>query len=527
MAMRVPRLLKHFFGFVLLAALVPAQAQPSSRRLDLTTQQSQPSVDRDGDTIHVVGTDIAGAISVCYARSLDGGRTWPVHDQVLAPNAGPASVTVAGDRVFVAIQSGVGRSLLASFDAGNTWQPPVALPSGHWLPEIHVDGLAVNVFCVGSTFPGQGLFLVRSADGGHTWATPVDLSAGLPTGFTTSDDTPQVLADGSVIHVFWNHRTPLIHLAHQWSLDGGATWLSTAQVLTNAPLVGAGFGAGRLLVQAGSTLWSSTNHGSTWSPLVGHGFAFPATLAMEGSRVLVVEAAPWPSGFLLRMAVSVDAGITWSVSASTIAGNFNPYAEAAVVGNTMFAWYWKSSVPGFEIVQSDDDGATWRTIVGTASEVFLPGRDGGVALTSYPNTPGIWAWVLEGHMRYGVGNPGTAGVVPTLSGRGLAGIGLTFRLDLENAVGGALAAYVFGLGSNAFVPIGPNTRLLVAQTFGSSVVVASGTPGLAGAGTASFAVPIPNLTSLIGFGLRSQAFVVDPGAPDGFCATAARESWIR
>lgn len=43
--MRVPRLLKHFFGFVLLAALVPAQAQPSSRRLDLTTQQSQPSVD--------------------------------------------------------------------------------------------------------------------------------------------------------------------------------------------------------------------------------------------------------------------------------------------------------------------------------------------------------------------------------------------------------------------------------------------------------------------------------------------------
>lgn len=117
---------------------------------------------------------------------------------------------MAGDRVFVA-SSGVGRSLLASFDAGNTWQPPVALPSGHWLPEIHVDGLAVNVFCVGATFPGQGLFLVRSADGGHPWATPVDLSAGLPTGFTTSDDIPQVLVDGSVIHVFWNHRTPLIH----------------------------------------------------------------------------------------------------------------------------------------------------------------------------------------------------------------------------------------------------------------------------------------------------------------------------
>lgn len=520
----------------LLAAALPAQLPPTATRLDPTTRLYEAFIDRDGDTVHVVGTDSSsGVINVRYARSLDGGRTWPIREQVLATNTAARNLVAAGDRVFVACEATGYRTLRASFDRGGTWQTAVVLPSGNWRPTIQVNGVAVNVLFVGSSYSlpsnNQGVFLVRSADGGLTWSPPVALAVGLPTGSSVSDDTPRVAVDGAAIHLFWNHRTPLFHLAHQRSLDGGATWLPAAQWIANAPLVGVGPGAGRLLVQAGSTLWTSTNHGATWSPLAGHGLAYPSALAMDGTEVLAVEAVPLGTQTLLRMATSGDAGLTWSVSATTFSVPFpqySPFVEANVVGDAMFVrHYLPGSSGGTVIEQSDDRGTTWRSLAGAADAAFLPGRDGGVVLTWGPNADSLWAWVLEGHTRYGTGNAGTGAVVPTLTGRGLAGIGRTFQLELANARGGALVGYVFGLADPVDWPLGNHARLHVAQPIGPNVFVATGVPGQAGVGAATHAIAVPNSTSFVGMRLVSQCFVVDPGAPDGFCATGARESWIR
>lgn len=522
-----------FFATLASGTLLTAQLQPSANRVDLASPLSTAYVGRDGDTLHVVGTDSGGPLNVRYARSLDGGRSWPLQGTVLAANTTAESFAVAGDRIFVAYGAGVTSTLVASFDRGNTWQPPIALPNGARTPQIHADGNVVHVLSIGSALSSQGVFLIRSTDGGTTWSAPVDLAAGLPTGSTTTDSAPRVVVDGAAMHLFWNRRTPLLHLVHQRSLDGGATWLPTGRSIANAPLVAACSANGRLLVQASSTLWGSTNQGTTWSPLPGHGLAYPVALAADGAEALAVEVAAASQGGLLRIATSADSGLTWSVAATTFAGSPGWSADAHVVGDTMFVRHYRPEPGGTGAVvieQSDDHGLTWRTIVGSAHTAFLPGRDGGIVLTQFANSVGTWAWVLEGHVRAGNGNAGTGGIVPTIAGRGLAGIGRTFRSELANARGGSLAAFAFGSAAYAGVLLGAHTRLLILQPTGSlaiSTTSTTGAPGQAGVGTAAHAVTVPYHTSFIGMQMACQAFVLDPGAPDGFCATAACETRIR
>lgn len=516
----------------LLAAL-PAAAQlpPTALRVDPVTQWYQALLGRDGDTLHLVGTESTSSsgVSVRYSRSTDAGRTWSICDQQLGSNTFASCLAVVGSRVFVACDNGGFRNLLASYDGGGTWQSALVLPTGSGAVRIHGSGSVVNALCVGSGYAStRGVYLVRSLDGGVTWTPPVDLSIGLPTSSSATETALQIVANGATIHVFWNHRTPTLHLAHQRSLDGGATWLPAAQWLANAPLVGAGLGAGRLLVQAGSTLWTSTNDGATWSPLPGHGLAFPISLAMDGAEVLAIEAAPTTPP-LLRTASSSDAGLTWTVAATTFPADSATVVEASVCGQARFVRHFVTGGnPGDMVLeQSDDGGATWRTVLGGASAGFLPGRDGGLVLTQDANSAGMWAWVLEGHTRYGTGNAGTGGAVPTLSGRGLAGLGHTFRLELANACGGSLAAFVLGFSYGTGPFLGPHTRLWLLQPVTQVMALTTGAPGQRGVGTASHSVLVPNSVSFVGLMLASQCFVVDPGAPDGFCATESRQSWIR
>lgn len=513
-----------WFVAAMTVGLLPSQVPPNGVRLDSTVHQGGLSIGRHGDTVHVVGTDSNFPTSLRYARSSDGGRTWPIRERVLIQGSSLLMV-VAEDRVFVGYQDGGVSFLLASFDGGTTWQQPLQLPVGIQLQRIHAVGTDVSVFFIGGFLNSRGVFQLRSVDGGVSWYSPVDLAIGLPTGSNVGEQGLQIVEDGPELHLFWTHFTPQSFLAHQRSFDGGATWLPNAQVIANATCVAAAFGAGRLLVQASSTLWTSSNHGVTWSPLAGHGFAFPVALVMDGNEVLAVESVWTGSGQQLRTATSNDAGLTWSVSATAMAIPAGS-VTAAVVGDARFVRY-KGGGLVSALYQSDDRGATWRQIDGEVSAGFLPGRDGCIVLTEGLSFIGLWAWVLEGHTGYSMGNAGTGGVVPNLTGRGLAGLGRTFYLHLERALGGTLAGYVFGFGATAATLIGPNTRLLVAQPIGPLFVMTSGASGQAGTGTATFAAPVPNDPSCVGLRLLSQAFVVDPGAPDGFCATAARESWIR
>jgi len=515
----------------LLAASLPAQVPPHGVNLDPSIILNRSAIARDGDRVHIVGVDNLFPSGLRHAHSTDGGRTWPAGLVTLGHPALDVSLAVVGNRVFVASLGGSanpGRWLVASFDGGATWRPPVSLPPGNSVPQVQARGVDVNVFCVGSTWTQEGVYLVHSGNGGLSWSAPVDLAVGLPAGSWSTDANLQIVADGSEIHLFWNRHTPLIHTAHQRSMDGGATWLPVAQWITNAPLAGAASGAGRLFVQAGSTMWRSTNHGVTWSPVPGHGFAYPVALAMDGANMLAVEVAPVGTGQMLRMATSGDAGTTWSVSATTttypVASSVD--VQAAVAGTAMFLRRPGGSSLG-ELHQSDDSGGTWRQIAGDANIAFQAGRDGAVALTHFNVLPaGLWVWVLEGHTRFGIGSAGSGALVPTLTGRGLAGLGRTFQLELGNALGGTLAAYLLGYGSAVYFPLGASW-IYVGPPSMTLVVTTSGQTGQPGAGSAMLPVAIPLDPTLIGLRLLSQCFVLDPGVPAGFCASAARESWIR
>jgi hypothetical protein len=480
---------------VLIVALLPAQSLPSGVRLDPVVGLHPSAIGRAGDKVHIVGLDNSYAQVLRYARSLDGGRTWPGGLQALGYTGRAVSLAVDGDHVFVALDAAT-CSLLSSFDGGAHWQPPVSLPFAYGSMQVQANGLDVNVFS------NVSIQLVHSGDGGLSWSAPVNLAIGLP-GASAGDGSLQVVRDGSEIHLFWIHATPALYLAHQVSMDGGATWLPAAQSIANAPLVGAAMGAGCLLVQAGSTLWRSTNHGATWTPVPGHGFAFPIALAMDGSNVLAVERAPtwWPT-VPLRMATSNDAGMTWSVSAATIATLPWERVEADVAGTAMFVRLYGGSG---DLHQSDDFGSTWRQLDGSATEAFLVGPDGGIALTFTSGlSTGLWAWVVEGH----TGTSSSGGVDPTLTGHGLVGLGRTFQLDLANALGGSYAAYVLNLGAFVLLPT-------------------SGQPGLPGDGAASLPIAVPLDPTLLGLRLLSYCMVYDPGAPGSIRYTNARESWVR
>ena len=169
----------------------------------------------------------------------------------------------------------------------------------------------------------------------------------------------------------------------------------------------------------------------------------------------------------------------------------------------------------------------WRQVAGDGGRGMWAADDGALVLgkTGWNGTD-VQAWVLEGHTELGQGSPGTGGVVPTLAGRGLAGLGRTFTLETENARGGAVGACFCAFGPATNTPLG-SAVLYLQQPIATLAFATGGVAGLPGSGTASVPVAVPSSTDFAGLRLLSQAFVVDPAVADGFAATPAIETWIR
>ncbi len=122
---------------------------------------------------------------------------------------------------------------------------------------------------------------------------------------------------------------------------------------------------------------------------------------------------------------------------------------------------------------------------------------------------------------YGTGSPGTGGIVPRLTSSGglpLSG-NANFAYEISDAVGGSSALLVISLAPESGIPF-QGGQLLVDLTNTAVVtgLALGGTPGVAGAGTATFPAAIP--TGFDGFDLYAQAFVVDSGSPTGTALTA-------
>ena len=118
-------------------------------------------------------------------------------------------------------------------------------------------------------------------------------------------------------------------------------------------------------------------------------------------------------------------------------------------------------------------------------------------------------------LNYGAGSPGTGGIVPhiTSSGGAPRTDNNAWAIELESGRGGAMAVLMIGLGGPSSIPFSGGTILvnILDPSLQLIGVPLSGTPGAAGAGSGTFAFPVPPTVS--GISAWCQFGVLDPGIP--------------
>lgn len=201
------------------------------------TRASDPWVSIGSDGVaHLTTLGVGGPATesnaILVQRSFDGGLTWEAPATVsvergLLSNDKQVLLVDPNDpqKVYLAwalVLGGALRSVLArSLDGGDTWLPPIPLPTA--APGLPIgDQLAITddgdlVHVVNHSALGY-VQAMRSRDGGVTWLPPVRLgpstSAEGPPGVRGGNMMPDVATDGTRVAVTW--------------LDGEQLWLATS-----------------------------------------------------------------------------------------------------------------------------------------------------------------------------------------------------------------------------------------------------------------------------------------------------------
>lgn len=489
---------------------------------------------RAGDTIHACG--IAGPpLSlgfVHYARSQDGGRTWPVREVPLAYTGEFNGIAAADDLVVVLVKSRFfGPFTMTSVDGGGSWALPVRVsqqsaPAGLAGAALHVSGTTVNVAWYEDRAGGR-LWFNQSTDGGATWR-PVDhaLDGGLPGGGQpASSYGVHLFGDGAGLGAVWVHWDGSgVSTVSQRSPDGGTTWQPVPTTISNDQLERA-VGDGGLLVVSGfqsTDVWRSLDGGASWSLLAGHGLQDPSVAAVDDATVMLLGyVAAMPS--TVEANVSLDGGATWLPVPYTLQTPWFASARPHVAGDNQFVqlrFLTNGFPPSGTAYHSGDGGVSWRQLPGEAGGELWAFPDSLLVTTRTTSTGNlVHAYVLTGHTTLGSGTPGTGGLVPRLAGSGLPVLGGSFAFDVEDARAGALGVLCFSFAPPGAMPLG--TAVLYVQP---PVIQARLTTSASGAAT--FPVSLPASPAFAGLTMTSQAFVLDPGALDGFTATRAIRTWI-
>lgn len=136
-------------------------------------------------------------------------------------------------------------------------------------------------------------------------------------------------------------------------------------------------------------------------------------------------------------------------------------------------------------------------------------------------------WIVEptaGVPRpYGVGTAGTGGFVPRVEhAGGPFKVGNTnFKFTAQNLRGGASCALVLGIAKANTPVLGINLLVDVAQPNVVISATATGTSGVAGAGTLTIPVGIPNNAAFALANFDAQVIAIDPGSAGGILAASA------
>ncbi|MCA8978271.1 MAG: hypothetical protein KDC98_26320 [Planctomycetes bacterium] len=519
----------------LITATAAAQAQPHAVLLNPSgAGLMNMHLAQNGDTVHAAAITTAPALGFFhYARSLDGGRSWPLREVPIGHMLALDGLAVTGDHVHVFGHDQFGGPyIMNSHDAGFSWQPPLQVSQQTLLSSVavlHADGNTLNMLWT-ETRTGGRAWANRSLDGGLTWQ-PADtaLDAGLPQLATPPDHSMLLLGDGVVLNAFWVRNEAVPVVVQQRSLDGGANW-RTQPVRLYAGFVmrGGGDGAVIMLLDATGALLGSRDHGASWTPIAGHGIGYVEDVAVSATTVLLVGRPRTNSTSPLLIQASTDGGLTWLPSPYSVPV-YRLYEARAHAADALFVHvhYRDILMPNGSALQSDDGGVHWRLVTDQAGRDLHVAQDTAIALTKTGwNGLDHLAWVMAGHTTLGNGTAGTGGIAPELEGVGLPGLGRTFSLAVHRSRGGAAGLIGVAFAPPVNVPIGSATLYLTAPIVPVRFQT-SGAPGTAGQGEFALPIAVPAAAGLVGMPFTSQAFVLDPVAAGGFTATGAVETWIR
>lgn len=187
----------------------------------------QGGYDEAGNYLRISHGDPNRSVEVMVTRSFDAGLTWerPVALDVSSLRAGSpfGKIAVLSDgTLLLPIYGGGGSYLVRSNDNGESWQNPtriaegtnetalLVLPTGELLAVVRSDATTE-----------QALYSTRSQDGGATWSEPVQITAA-----RQHPADLLLLANGDVLLTYGN-RNPPYRIEGRISRDGGRSWLDS------------------------------------------------------------------------------------------------------------------------------------------------------------------------------------------------------------------------------------------------------------------------------------------------------------
>jgi hypothetical protein len=170
-----------------------------------------------------------------------------------------------------------------STDGGDGWSDPNLLFQSPYFRGLNSQqarvGLAVaesgQLVAAWDNRPQERVLAIHSGDGGQSWESPIEIDRRVDVDGEEAAGPRDVLvtAQGGTIHLFWQagHEAVACGQYHQWSIDGGLTWLPRQRILAAFEGCPADLKVVRsgerllLFAQMASGVYSTVWHDGQWS----------------------------------------------------------------------------------------------------------------------------------------------------------------------------------------------------------------------------------------------------------------------
>ena len=270
-----------------------------------------------------------------FAKSTDGGITWPVDNIKVVDSTGYGgkytSITTSGNDIYISYYNSDNGDVkfAKSEDEGKTWPTDniAVVDSVGSLREVNTS-IAVSESNVYISYydPDNGdLKIAKSIDGGETWSTE-DIKTVQAEGDVGRYNS--VAVSGNDVYISFYDETNR-DLKFAKSIDSGTTWpTDNIKTVQSAGWVGA-----------------------------------QNSIAVSGSDIYI-SYQDATSNYKLKFAKSTDGGVTWPTSnIKTVDSSSDGYTSLAVSGNDVYISYSYYDVDvmgsGLKCTKSTDGGATW------------------------------------------------------------------------------------------------------------------------------------------------------------------------